>query len=81
MVTIITYILKTLSGEFYCGKTNNLPKRLLEHKQEKYPHWFASKNRKKFSLVCELRGDYEKKIKQFGIKNFIECTKFCLSPR
>ncbi len=78
---MITYILKTSSGEFYCGKTNNLFKRLEEHKQEKYPRWFAAKNRKRFSLICELKGDYEKKIKKFGIKSFVQCIKFCLNPR
>ncbi len=74
---MITYIVKTKSSEYYCGATIHLCKRLLEHRIEKHPHWFSFKNRKNFILVYKIEGDYEKKIKKFGIKNFIKC----LNPR
>lgn len=59
-----TYIIKTSSNEFYCGKSNNLPSRLAQHKKEKYPHWFANKKRKLFVDIIIFKGDHEKQIKR-----------------
>jgi len=72
---IKTYILKTRSGEFYCGKTNDIERRLQQHKNEKYPQWFCNNDRKDFILVCCLSEDYEKNIKKFGVKNFYNMIK------
>jgi predicted GIY-YIG superfamily endonuclease len=70
-----TYILKTLDNELYCGYSENLEKRLIEHKKEKYPHWFSFKDRKSFILIWYIKGNYEKDIKRFGIKKFVECLR------
>lgn len=70
---MITYIIRTKENEFYCGKTKDLHRRLAQHKQEKRPHWFAFKNRKEFIVLFKIIGDYEKKIKKFGIRNFVKC--------
>ncbi len=79
--TLLTYIIETLNGEFYCGKTEKILQiRLTEHEMEKYPRWFASLKRKQFKLLYSIKGDYEKKIKKFGIKNFAECIN-SLNPR
>ena len=69
---IITYIIQTKDNEYYCGKTNNLNKRIKEHLEEKIPHWFAFKDRKNIRLVVYLKGDYENKIKKFGIRNLFD---------
>ena len=64
-----TYIIKTESNEFYCGKTNDLDRRMKQHKLEKKPHWFGQKLlRKNFRIVCLFSGDYEKQIKRAGIE-------------
>jgi predicted GIY-YIG superfamily endonuclease len=73
MNEIITYIIKTDEGEYYCGATINLIGRLEQHQTEKIPHWFGFKNRKKFQLQCFFNGDYEERIKKFGVKAFIDC--------
>lgn len=65
-----TYIIKTKSDEFYCGKTNDIEKRVKEHKKEKHPHWFNSKIRKNWVDVLIFKGDIEKKIKSFGVEKF-----------
>lgn len=72
---IETYIIRTSSDEFYCGKTKDFIKRMPQHEKEKYPHWFASKKRKKFEVIYLFKGDYEKKIKQFGIRKFCEVMR------
>ncbi|MBY9021985.1 MAG: GIY-YIG nuclease family protein, partial [Candidatus Lokiarchaeota archaeon] len=46
----LTYIIVTIHGEYYCGKTNNLKRRIEEHKNEREPHWFGFKNRKDFRI-------------------------------
>jgi len=63
-----TYIIKTINKEFYCGKTNNITKRMLEHKNQKHPHWFNSNNRRNFKVIYIFNDDYEKYIKQCGVK-------------
>lgn len=70
-----TYIIKTKNNEFYCGKTNNLDKRLKDHSTEKYPHWFSGIKRKNWENIYLIHGDYEKKIKKFGCKNFTDIFK------
>lgn len=65
---IITYIIKTRSGEFYCGKTSDIDKRIKEHKKEKKPHWFSYKDRDNFFMPVTIRGDYENQIKRAGVK-------------
>lgn len=67
---MITYILKTNSNEYYCGKTNNLQRRIQEHKFPKKCSWFFIKNRRKFKLLLIIYGDYEKNIKSFGIEQY-----------
>ncbi len=66
---MITYIIETNENEFYCGKTNNIDRRLKEHLKEKIPHWFGFKDRKNIRHVIYISGDMEKKIKKFGIRN------------
>ena len=66
--SIITYIIKTESDEYYCGKTTNLIKRLNEHKLEHYPKWFNSDKRKRFVNIKQFNGDFEKGIKRCGVK-------------
>ena len=63
-----TYIIATKSNEFYCGKTNNVYKRLQQHRKEKYPHWFNKKLRKEWLYVMTFNGDCEKQIKRAGVK-------------
>ena len=63
---MITYILKTSSNEYYCGKTGHLLLRLKQHESESYPHWFSNIKRRNFKLIWYIIGDYEKKIKKFG---------------
>lgn len=70
---IKTYILYTKSKEYYCGKTNNIKRRMLEHKKEKYPHWFCNEKRKNFTIIKVFDFDIEKKIKSFGVKLFLRC--------
>ena len=70
-----TYIIETNEKEYYCGKTNNIDKRLKEHLKEKRPHWFSFKNRKQFQLKTIIKGDYEKEIKRFGVKKYLESIK------
>lgn len=69
---MITYILKTMEGEYYCGKTNNLERRMDEHKTTKYG-WFSFKNRKEFIIMLIINGDYEKEIKRFGVEKYLKC--------
>jgi predicted GIY-YIG superfamily endonuclease len=71
---MITYILKCENGEYYCGKTKDLDKRLDQHRKEKYPHWFCNDNRRNFTIIWKSEGDYEKKIKAFGVKLFVSLT-------
>jgi len=69
---LITYIIQTKHDEYYCGKTNNISERLTKHQKEKYPHWFSNTERKQWNHITIIVGDYEKKIKRFGSKNFME---------
>ena len=68
-----TYIIKTKKGEFYCDKTNDLNKRIEEHKKEKSPKWFGQyTNRRVFEVIKIFNNDYEKNIKRIGIKNLLK---------
>ena len=69
---MITYIIETKEGEFYCGKTNDLDRRMEQHKKEKIPHWFGFKNRKEFVIAYTFDGDVEKIIKRCGVKNIVK---------
>jgi predicted GIY-YIG superfamily endonuclease len=73
--TMFTYIIKTRSGEFYCGKTENIKRRMEEHMKESYPHWFCNMNRKIIMELIIIKGDYENKIKRFGTQNMIYVLK------
>jgi predicted GIY-YIG superfamily endonuclease len=64
-----TYILYTTKGEFYCGKTENINRRMNEHKTRR--GWFQFKERYNFRVIFECDGDYEKNIKSFGVEKFI----------
>lgn len=68
---MITYIIITTKNEYYCGKTNNLDKRIKEHLKEKPPSWFVFNQRKHIKEIYFIDIDLEKKIKKFGIKNLI----------
>ena len=68
---IVTYILRTKKGEFYCGKTNNLKRRLEEHKQRKNGSWFSYNERNDFKLIISIQGNFEKNVKRFGVKNYL----------
>ena len=69
---IITYIIETSHKELYCGKTNNIKRRIKEHMKEDKPHWFAFNNRKQMINLYIIKGNYEQKIKSFGLKKFME---------
>ena len=76
---MITYILKTINNEVYCGKTKDLDRRIKEHKRG--DGWFQFRNRNEFKILFIIEGDYEKKIKKFGVLNFIEVvTLRCHTP-
>lgn len=61
-----TYIIKTKGG-LYCGKTNDLNRRLKEHLNEKSPHWFGQySNRKQWIDIYVFDTDLEKQIKRAG---------------
>jgi len=65
---IYTYIIQTRKGEYYCGKTNNMERRMKQHIKEKNPHWFGKyNNRKEWNKVIYLEGDFEKQIKRAGV--------------
>ena len=70
---IKTYILKCLTNEYYCGKTNDIEKRMKEHKKEK-KGWFAIPKRKEFEIIMIIKGDFEKSIKAMGSKNFVNAN-------
>ena len=80
MNNIKTYIIQTQQGEYYCGKTNNIERRLKQHQNENKPHWFAFKRRKQWKMIIEIQGDCEKKIKSFGVKRFAEIEKVIRRP-
>jgi predicted GIY-YIG superfamily endonuclease len=75
VVGIQTYIIRTLSNEFYCGKTSDLNRRMKEHKLGTSNSWFCYKKRKCFVLIFKCANDYEKEIKRFGVRKFIDCIK------
>ena len=70
MEQIKTYILKCSSGEYYCGKSIDISKRLKDHRQGK--GWFKRYSRMRFDLLLTILGDYEKNIKRFGVRKFVE---------
>lgn len=63
-----TYIIRTSTEEFYCGVTNNLPRRIKEHQQEKFGWFSVNDRRKEIKDVCIIFGNYEKQIKRSGVK-------------
>jgi predicted GIY-YIG superfamily endonuclease len=67
-----TYIIKTTNNELYCGKAIDFDKRLKQHLEEKTPHWFSFNNRKKILKIYKFNGDFEKNIKEFGVKSFVD---------
>lgn len=66
-----TYILKTQSNEYYCGKTTNINNRLKLHRASK-KGWFCSASRRNFILLHKFKGNYENKIKKVGVKLVID---------
>jgi predicted GIY-YIG superfamily endonuclease len=70
-----TYILRCATGEYYCGRTHDINRRIQEHIDEKYPHWFANKERKNFRLICLLDGNFEYSIKRFRIYRFVDLMR------
>jgi predicted GIY-YIG superfamily endonuclease len=72
-----TYIIETTTGEFYCGYTTNIQRRMKEHLKEKYPHWFGINRARKlwYEIFIIPEKNYEKDIKRFGIAKFIWCIK------
>ena len=63
-----TYIILCENDDLYCGKTDNIERRMKEHLNEKIPSFFGFKGRKPFYLSIIVDGDYEKKIKRAGVK-------------
>lgn len=73
---MITYIIKTGSEEFYCGKTINLDQRLKQHRTEHKPSWFGIKlKRKDFIEIIVFYGDFEKFIKRAGVNKVYQLIK------
>jgi hypothetical protein len=72
---MFTYIIRTINNEFYCGKTEDIEKRMKQHKAEKFPHWFYNDSRKNFKIIFCISGDYEKKIKSFGVSKFVDINR------
>lgn len=71
---IVTYIIKTKSDEYYCGKTLNFEKRKEQHKKENHPHWFSRNlDRKIFVGYVVIEGDHEEFIKRAGVKKSYYC--------
>jgi len=70
---IYTYIIKTINNEFYCGKTNNIKRRMKEHRLGN--GWFSMNKRKDFTLLHIYKGDYERKIKRAGVKFIVYLHK------
>lgn len=70
-----TYIIETKDKLYYCGKTNNIEKRLEEHRKENSYQWFGKGKRREFSLVISIKGNFEKEIKRFGVKKFYIMSK------
>ena len=66
--TIYTYIIICENNELYCGKTNNIERRMKEHLKEKIPKFFGFKGRKPFYLSYQFEGDKENQIKRAGVK-------------
>ncbi len=62
----ITYIIRTQMGECYCSKTDDITKRLQEHKDEQAPDWFAYSYRKDWKNIIYFNGDIERQIKEAG---------------
>lgn len=80
--TQTTYIIKTSSHEFYCGKTNNFTRRLTEHMKEDNKHWFGiGKDRKTLRAYIVFKGDYEKQIKRAGVKLIFDLAVNILDER
>lgn len=69
-----TYIIKTADNEYYCGKTNDIHRRMKEHRKGINGLWFSSR-RQKFRVVYMIKEDVEKNIKRFGIKRFMRCLR------
>jgi len=64
-----TYIILTSGFEIYCGKTNNIERRLKEHQKGIKGKWFEKEKRQKFLDVIVIEGDWEKEIKRAGVNN------------
>lgn len=72
---IQTYIIK-VGSDFYCGKTNDINRRLDEHRKEKEPCYFSFKRRQNLKWnIIYFNGDYEKMIKRAGVKLTYELMK------
>ena len=75
---IYTYIIKTVDNEYYCGKTIDIKRRMIEHRKGINGSWFSSK-RQKFRVTYMIKEDVEKNIKRFGVEKFVRCQT-CLRP-
>lgn len=64
---IVTYVLKYKNKQglcnYYCGITNNLKRRLFEHKIG-----LRTNHKKDIINYFYFKGNYEKKIKSFGVR-------------
>ena len=64
---ISTYILKhKYAIKYYAGKTNNIARRMIEHTKDRWSN---------YTLIWSVQGDYEKNIKSFGVRKFIDCVQ------
>lgn len=71
---LVTYIIRTSNNEFYCNKTETLPKTIGMHRLETYPNWFYKEERRHFKDIIFFKGDFVSRIKKFGIKRFYKAV-------
>lgn len=77
---MFTYILKTIDGEYYCGKAKDIDKRIKQHKNPNKKSWFHAKNRTHFEIIYLFEGDFEKYIKQCGVARISNLIYMLLPP-
>lgn len=73
---IVIYRLKSISGNIYIGQTNNLKRRLIEHKSKKYISDFNGNNYVAdilHELPCDVNQEVVDEYEKFYIQQFIDC--------
>jgi putative endonuclease len=62
--TYFVYILASESRELYTGVTNDLPRRLAEHRSNLHPEGYAAKHNTKRLVYAEATGDVHAAIRR-----------------